>query len=182
MSDKFTHIKEQILLLKVRHGDAAAYAEIYDTFVNAIFRYISFRVPNEEIAQDLTADTFLRVWERLTGETDIKVKNLRAYLYQVAKNLIADYYRQQQPLLLDESIEEIETEGETAEVHLDRQATLAEIEQALKKLKPIYQEVVILVYIEGLSVKEAAVILNKTHGATRVLLHRALNQLKTLLN
>ncbi len=178
---KLTTIKEQVLLLKIRHGDAAAYAEIYDTFVSAIFRYINFRVANEEIAQDLTSDTFLKVWERLTSDTEIKVRNIRAYLYQVARNLIADHYRQQQPLLLEDLAEELDNNSETTEVHLERQATLAEIEQALKKLKPLYQEVIILIYIEGLSIKEAAAILDKTSGATRVLLHRALNQLKSLL-
>ncbi len=172
-------LKEQILLLKIRHGDAGAYAEVYDAYVDAIFRFISFRVPSQEIAQDLTADVFLKVWERLSSGEKIKVRNLRAYFYQVARNQVADHYRQDQPALFQET----ETEDLLASSPdtLASQVTLAEIESALKKLKPDQQEIIILAHIEGFSLKEIAAIIGKSHGAARVDLHRALKELKQLL-
>ncbi|MFH1111923.1 MAG: RNA polymerase sigma factor [Patescibacteria group bacterium] len=172
-------IKEQILLLKIRHGDAGAYAQVYDAYVDAIFRFISFRVPNQDIAQDLTADVFLKVWERLSSGEKIKVRNLRAYFYQVARNLITDHYRQDQPALFTEA--EADSLEQVEDSTVANKLTLAEIETALKKLKPDQQEIIILAHIEGFSLKEISVIIGKSHGAARVDLHRALKELKQLL-
>lgn len=170
-------LQERLLILKIRHGDAGAYAEVYDGLVDPIFRFISFRVPTTEIAQDITSDVFLKVWERINGGEAID--NLRAYFYQVAKNLIADHYRKTQAVLWNDS--EIENIEDNSQATIERQVTLAEIESGVKKLKPDWQEVIILTYIEGLSLKEVAGIIGKSYSATRVLLHRALNQLKRLL-
>ncbi|MFH1867075.1 MAG: RNA polymerase sigma factor [Patescibacteria group bacterium] len=173
------HLKEQILLLKIKHGDAGAYAEVYDQYVEPIYRYILFRTPTAEVAQDLTADVFLKVWERLSA--GYQVSNLKAYLYQVARNLITDHYRQNQEIALTESVIEANQELATAS-DVNSRLTLAEIEKSLRQLKPEWQEVVILVHVEGLSLKEAAVIIGRSGGATRALLHRALKELKRLLN
>jgi RNA polymerase sigma-70 factor (ECF subfamily) len=171
------HLKERLLILKIKHGDAGAYAEVYDLMVEQIFRFISFRVPTTEIAQDITSDVFLKVWEKLSGGDEID--DIRAYFYRVGRNLIADHYRKAQPLLWDDK--EVEDVESTGEEEITRSLTLGEIESSVKKLKPEWQEVVVLAYIEGFSLKEVADIIGKSHGTTRVLLHRALNELKKLL-
>lgn len=173
-------LRDQLLLLKIRHGDAGAYAEVYDLYVDALFRYILFRVPSEEVAQDLASDLFLRVWERLTN--GLPVTNLRAYLYQVARNLVADYYRQDQPLQLFEGAAQSASQRLADHHQLASQVSLVEIERSLRRLKPEWQEVILLAYVEGFSTKEVADIIGKSHGATRTILHRALQELKHLLN
>ncbi len=170
-------LQERLILLKIRHGDAGAYAEVYDEMVDPLFRFISFRVQTVEIAQDLTSEVFLKVWERVNGGDSID--NLRAYFYKVARNLIADHYRKSQAVLWhDGEVEDIEDESHAT---IERQVTLAEIEVGVKKLRPDWQEVIVLTYIEGLSLKEVADIIGKSYNATRVILHRALNELKRLL-
>ena len=62
-------IEEDILLLKIRHGNQEAFAVIYDRYVDALFRFVSFRVRSEELAQDITSELFLKVWQYLTDET-----------------------------------------------------------------------------------------------------------------
>ena len=58
-------IEEQILLLKIRHGDQEAFAAIYDQYVDALFRFVVFRVRSEELAQDITSELFLKVLNHL---------------------------------------------------------------------------------------------------------------------
>lgn len=172
-------IRERILLLKIKHGDAGAYAELYDFYVEPIYRYVLFRVPAKELAEDVTSEVFLKVWERLSGGSE--VQNLRAYLYQVARNQIADYFRKDhQATLPVEMVDEKQTTAESVE--LERQITLADIETSLRQLPPHWQEIIVLVHVEGLKLKEAAAIIGRSHGATRALLHRALNELKKLIN
>ncbi|HBH16717.1 MAG TPA: hypothetical protein DDW92_00405, partial [Candidatus Veblenbacteria bacterium] len=98
-------IEDQILLLKIKHGDQEAFAIIYDKYVDALFRFVVFRVRSEEIAQDITSELFLKIWQHITT-SPTNVENLRAFLYQMARNLVADHYRTtQETLPLEEAIE-----------------------------------------------------------------------------
>ncbi len=173
-------IEEQILLLKIRHGDQAAFALVYDRYVDALFRFIAFRVRTHELAQDISSEVFLRVWQHLTsGERE--VQNLRAYLYQVARNLIADHYRKAQELLSLDDAMSVPAKGEASHTNIEQRLALADIERALTKLRDDWQEVVILAYVEGMKPHEIAPIIGKSRGSTRVLLHRALQELRRIL-
>ncbi len=171
-------IDEEILLLKIRHGDQEAFAVVYDRYVDALFRFVAFRVRSEESAQDIVSDLFLKVWQHLTsGERNIA--NLRAFLYQIARNLVADHYRAAQAALPLEEVGEIKGSGEA---ELNVRVSLAEVEKALGQLRADWQEVIILAHIEGLKHTEIAEVIGKSPAATRVILHRAIQELKSILN
>lgn len=174
-------IEEEILLLKIRRGDQAAYAQVYDRYVDALYRFVTFRVRTPELAQDITSELFLRVWQHITGGTS-KVNNIRAYLYQVARNLIADHYRGQEELLgLDEMIA-APASSTTGQAQLERRVALADVERALTNMRGDWQELVLLAHVEGLKPQEIALIIGKSRAATRVMLHRAMAELKRLLH
>ncbi|KKS83546.1 MAG: RNA polymerase sigma-H factor [Parcubacteria group bacterium GW2011_GWD2_43_10] len=163
-------IEDQILLLKIKHGDQEAFAIIYDKYVDALFRFVVFRVRSEEIAQDITSELFLKIWQHITT-SPTNVENLRAFLYQMARNLVADHYRTtQETLPLEEAIE---VEGSGAK-DLNVRLSLAEVEKGLSNLPGDY--------IEGFKHAEIAAIIGKSPAATRVLLHRAIKELKRILN
>lgn len=174
-------IEEEILLLKIKHGDQQAFAMVYDTYVDSLFRFVVFRVRTQELAQDITSELFLKLWQYLTQNNEARVKNLRAYLYQVARNLIADHYRSEQKTLPLEEAIDIGATHAPGQLSPEMRLSLRDIESALTKLKDEWQEVVILAYVEGLKPQEIAVIINKSPAATRVILHRALQELKKLL-
>ena len=107
----------------------------------------------------------------------------QVYRYQIARNLITDYYREkgrtqiisvEHQTIVDPSFN-IE---EKANLNLDLQRVYAVLEQ----LKDEYKEVIIWHYVEDLSVSEIAKILKKPEGTVRVILHRALTALKSRLN
>jgi RNA polymerase sigma-70 factor (ECF subfamily) len=95
---------------------------------------------------------------------------------------VIDYYRQsnRQPLPIDEMPEEnLPTEKiEDLDISLD----VENIKKHLERLKPAYQEILILRYIEDLTFEEIAEILQKDKNNVRVLLHRALNKLKQIIS
>jgi len=158
------------------------FLELYDTYVGKIYRYIYFRVNAEDLAQDLTSEVFLKSWQYLSSKS---VSNPRAFFYQVARNLIADFYRQKDKAPI--SLEEITDKpvADKSDSPLDLVSATLEmnsVKQALQQLSPDYQEIIIWRYLDELETKEIAEILNKSEGAVRTLLSRALGELRGRLS
>jgi len=87
-------LKQKILINRVQHGDQKAFKEIYQIFSDKIYRFVFFRLPDENDAKDLLQDTFLNLWNYLITKKNKKIDNLQAFIYKIAKNLIAGYYQQ----------------------------------------------------------------------------------------
>ncbi|HDL74908.1 MAG TPA: RNA polymerase sigma factor [bacterium] len=157
------------------------FEKIYDSSIEKIYRFIFIKVSSQEIAEDLTSEVFLRGWKSFQEKEDIK--NINAFLYQIARNLVVDYYRQKGKAQVV-SIETWEITDEETDLESDAvfQSELKEIQKAISKLKDDYQNVIIWHYLDELSIKEIARILDKPEGTVRVMLHRALKSLKSGLN
>lgn len=151
-------------------------------FAESIFRYVYFKVSEHDLAQDIAEDTFVRYWKILIkGE---KVNNHRALLYFIAKGIIIDFYRKKKnskKVSLERIDERLLGVFDRAEDNISKKQELEQIYATVKKLKKDYQDVLFLHYVEDLSVKEIAFIQKKKENAIRVLLHRALKELKKKL-
>jgi len=165
------------------------FGRLYDQYIDKIYRFIFLKVNSQEVAEDLTSETFLRGWEvfkeqsRENSKNEIKIENPPAFLYQIARNLVTDFYREKGKarIVSTENIRIIDPRinlEEKAKFHSD----LEEVKNALTNLKENYQEVIIWRYLDDLSVPEIAKILDKSEEAIRVTLHRALKALKNELN
>lgn len=154
------------------------FTQIYDDHVDRIYRFIFFKVNSEEIAQDLCSETFLRGWQSFKSNKQ-KIENPQAFLYQIARNLVIDHYREKgrtQTVSVD--YVSIIDPGQDLEEQALSRSDLDTIRLALTDLKDNYQEIVIWHYIDDLSIPEMAKMLKKSEGAVRVTLHRALKSLK----
>jgi len=174
--------KEKYLLFKAKSKDPQAFSEVYDLYADRIYRFIFFKVNSREEAQDLTAEVFLKTWQYIIDGKEIK--NLNAFFYKIAKNLVIDHYRkasQQKEI----PIERADLEQKALEFdglkQIESRVGLEKIEVKLKQLKAEYREIILLKYIEDLSISEIAQIMEKKKGAVRVMLFRALNALKELM-
>ncbi|PIR93914.1 hypothetical protein COT97_04285 [Candidatus Falkowbacteria bacterium CG10_big_fil_rev_8_21_14_0_10_39_11] len=181
---KTNSIKEKFLLYKVRYQhDATAYGLLYDLYVAKIFRFILYKVSSVEDAEDITAEVFLKSWQYIKT-TDKKISNFNALLYRVARNAVIDYYRQKKrqdlPLTDEDQYHNI-VDSRDVEKDIDIKLEVKNIEQALDQIKDEYREVVILRYVEGLSVNEIASIIKKSKSNVRVLLHRAIKRIQEIL-
>lgn len=178
-------IKQKFLVDRIRKGDSESFREIYQTFSDRIYRFIFFRIPNETDAQDLLQETFLKLWDYLNNKKN-EVTSLQALLYKIAKNLVASYYVKNQARLKEISIEEIEYkvgEDENLEQEIDIQINIKKVEQKLSQLKnPEHQEIVRLRFLDDLSHKQIAELLNKSEKNIGTTLHRAIKKLKEILD
>jgi len=166
--------------------DEQKFLQLYDEYVEKIYRYIFFRVGSQQLAQDLTSEVFLKSWQYINNSQ--KLENPRAFIYQVARNLIADTYRQkdQTPLSLEEISDnkisdKISDKNDGPAEKVDQSFEIEAIKNALINLNQDYQEIVIWRYLDELEIKEIALIVNKSEGAVRTLLCRALKELKNVL-
>ncbi len=119
------------------------------------------------------------------------IDNLQAFLYQTARNVVIDFYRRRgslkdEPIFRDEAREEqlkidIADPKQDPLKKIQLSSDIEEVKKALQKIREEYREVIILRFIEELSVKETAAVLGKTEGAVRVLLHRAVASLREIM-
>ncbi len=177
MRNKF---KEKLLLYKIKaKHDPEAFGEIYDEYAEKIYRFIFFKVASEQEAEDLSSEVFLKAWNYLIGEKP--VKSIGALLYTIARNRVIDYYRQKKFEI--EATEEMAKQlpEDTSVAELEKKADLARVYKALGKLKDEYREIVVMRYLDDLSIAEIASIIQKTRNNVRVLLHRSVSALKDIL-
>ena len=156
------------------------FSKIYDRYIDKIYRFIFFKVNSQEIAQDLTSETFLKGWESFKNGN--KIENPQAYLYKTARNLVIDFYREKgkvQIVSADNPL--IPDPAPNLEEKAMLSSELGQIRQALTELNDDYQNVIIWYYLDDLSISEISQMLGRTDDATRVLLHRALKTLKEKL-
>jgi len=179
--------KEKLLVLQVqRDASQDAYGELYDLYIERIYRFIAIKVSERHTAEDLTSDVFLKTWNYLTQDSkgrEEAIKSFSGLIYRIARTTLVDFYRskaknQELPL---ETIEDMGDSSRVIEnIHISQEAQA--ILSMVKNLKREYQEVILLKYIEELSTAEIAEILGKKKTNVRVTLHRAMNMLKSMLD
>lgn len=173
-------LQERIAFLKLRAGDYDAFVFFYDKYVKNIYRFVLIKVSSKEVAEDLTQDIFLKIWQHLVDKKNID--NFQAFIFRIARNSVIDYYRKnnRQELPLDFLTEDLERSPVDHGHIVHKSLDLQKLWQDLKKLKPEYQEVIYLRYVEDLSIAAIAQIVEMEKSAVRVLLHRAISKLKEI--
>ncbi|MBD2102676.1 RNA polymerase sigma factor [Leptolyngbya sp. FACHB-261] len=173
-------MKPDEVLVQDAQRDPAAFAELYRRYLNPIYRYQMARVGNTHDAQDLTAQTFLAAQESLNRYQN--QGKFAAWLTSIARRKLADHFRRKRPTLPLEMAEDIAHSTPSAEDVLDRQLFLQQIAQALNRLTPDRAEAIALRMFGGFSVAEAAQMMGKSEAAFRMLVSRALDDLRTYLS
>ncbi|MBI4135532.1 RNA polymerase sigma factor [Candidatus Uhrbacteria bacterium] len=180
-------LREKLLVFRVSEGkDHRAFEALYSAYRPKIYQFVYFKVSNQEEVEDIAAQVFLKAWEYLTDEKTKRVQNFRAFIYQLTRNLVIDFYRRQgrapQQVELQTLDEESEIEDPRSAILLNKflyEEDRAYLNKYLKDIKDEYREAVILRYLEEATIEEIAEILGKTPGNVRVLIHRGLNALRS---
>jgi len=179
--------KKPEIHIKPLNINKESFSVLYDEHIKSIYRFIYFKVNSKEEAEDLASETFLKAWSYLSKiENSNKVHNFKAFLYQIANNLIIDFYRKKSLLPISLNDGEWE-EANIPDIRLSgldqikKEDDAAELKKAFKKIPENYSSVVIWYYLEELAIPEIAQILGKSEGTVRVTIHRALKALKKAL-
>ncbi|HVT20365.1 MAG TPA: sigma-70 family RNA polymerase sigma factor [Mycobacteriales bacterium] len=169
---------------RAQQGDGEAFGELYDAYVDLVHRYISHRVGNHALAEDLTSETFLRALRRI-GSFTWQGRDFGAWLVTIARNLIADHFKSSRYKLEQSTPDVIDAGGDSRAEGPENEVltgiTNAALLAAVRQLGQEQQECIVLRFLQGMSVAETAAILGKNEGAVKALQYRAVKALGRLL-
>jgi RNA polymerase sigma-70 factor (ECF subfamily) len=174
-------------LLKRVKKDPQVFALIYDEYYNSIFSYVFRRLAHYDLARDVTAETFLKAFQKI-GVFEWRNVPISAWLFRIATNEINLHFRNSRykftylddtNLHLHLAYEEgIEIEKAALEKALRENEEFLMIQKQLLRLDIKYQEVIALRFFEEKSIKEISTILSKKEGTVKSLLSRGLEKLR----
>ncbi|HVW66219.1 MAG TPA: sigma-70 family RNA polymerase sigma factor [Candidatus Peribacteraceae bacterium] len=170
----------QKLISLAQDGDTDAFGRMYDHFFTPVYRYCAFRLP-KEVAEDTTADIFVKAWEKLHTYKIQKGVPFAAWIFRIARHAVIDTYRTHRGF---EEVPDTIPDGDSlnrAESRLQRKDTLRIVRAALDRLSPRYREVLLLTYVSELPYSEVSRVLHMSEGAVRILKLRALRKLEAIL-
>jgi len=169
------------LLVRAQQGDEAAIGELYQQHSVRIFRYLYYRLGDQQAAEDLTSEVFIRLMRSLPSYRP-QNGSIQAWLFQVARNLAVDHHRYmayRNHAALHENLAE---GGEDPASLVDRSLNSERLRRALTQLTAEQREVVILRFVVGMPIAEVAKLVQKSEDAVKGLQRRGLMALRAILD
>lgn len=172
--------REAILVRQAQEGNEQALIALYQTYLTPIYHYVYSQMGNREETEDMTSEVFLKMVRNLPnfrGEASFK-----NWLYKIAKNTLADYWRRhyKKPMVYMEEVLEINLVSQSNPVEEDIEKELAEKEKKVRKILELlpdnYREVLKLRFLKDYTLKEIAQALKISIGNVKVLQYRALKK------
>jgi RNA polymerase sigma-70 factor, ECF subfamily len=173
---------ENNLIRGAQKGKAKDFGTLYDHYMPPIYRFVFMKLSHKQEAEDLTHDVFVSAWNNINSYSP-QGHPFSSWLYQIARNKVIDYYRLKKPISsIDNVAEENFKLVNNIDLAIDLELDTEIVKKSINQLTPDQQDVIIMRFIEDLTHPEIAAALNKTEGAVRLLQHRAINNLKNILN
>ena len=171
---------EEKLIGRAIVGESSAFGLLYDGYQPKIYRFILVKVGHREEAEDLTHQVFLKAWQNIGAYQERGIP-FSGWLYQIARNQVIDHYRTKKVhASLDLLEDEIPSE-ERLEHALESTFSLEQVRKVMKQLTPDQEDVLLMRFVDDLSIKDVAKTIKKSEGAVKLLQYRAIEKLKDLL-
>jgi RNA polymerase sigma-70 factor (ECF subfamily) len=172
---------EIILVQSAVAGDALAFGRLYDRYQPMIYRFIAVKVGRREDAEDLTHQVFMSAWQGIARYRDLG-HPFGSWLYRIARNQVIDHYRAKKTDVSLDDMDADTIEGSVIfQLDLPRKMQIEKTLAAVRTLSQDYQDVVIMRFVEDLSLKETAQAMKRSEGAIKLLQHRAIKELQKIL-
>ena len=168
------------LVSRAQRGNVDAAGQLYERHYQSIFRYLYYRTGDQPTAEDLTADVFLKMVQALPGYR-VTAAAFRTWLFQIARNLSIDHFRRGQAHPQEHMDDGFPSSGLHPEAAADRNLSAEALRQVMGQLSEEQRDVVLMRFIEGMSLAEVATALHKSEDAVKGLQRRGLTALRELL-
>lgn len=176
------HVETWRLVRLAQEGDGQAFGQLYDRYVDTVFRFIYFRINDRALAEDFTSETFLRALRRI-GTISYQGRDIGAWFITIARNIVLDHLKSARHRLEMTTADTIEGKehAESTEAAVLESLQSERLMQAVQQLGDEQRECVMLRFVHGLSVNETAQVMGKNDGAIKALQHRAVRKLADLI-
>ncbi len=166
-----------LLIQKMKRGDEDAFEIFIHKYYVKILNYCVYHCPDPSYAEDLTQETFVRFFTKLS-DYHYMGKTIN-YLYTIAGNLCKDYFKKIKNSVVEERV--LEEQEETSQSRVDELLDRIAIETALNRLPDELREIVILYYFQDLKLTEIANVLQIGLPLVKYRIKKAKLKLENLL-
>ena len=159
------------------------FSQIYDQYIEKIYRFVYLKVNSQEIAEDLTSKVFLNGWQAYQKNSET-IENQGAFLYKIARNAVIDHYREKgrAKIVSADYLTQIPDQKTDLQGKAILSSDVETVRLAIQNIKQDYQDIIIWHYLDDMPIEQVAQNMDKTVGTARVMLHRALKALKKECN
>ncbi len=179
MPETITDNEERDLIVALP-DNPEAFRRLYRHYFARVFAYVAYRVGRRQDAEDITADVFMRVIEKIAQFEYRGEGSFAAWLFRIAYNRVQQFYRQSQKqsfIMLDD-IPDIKSNQMLPDEALMRKEQFARLHDMIASLSTRRQEVISLKFFAGLRNKEIAEILGLDERSVASHLSRGLDDLQ----
>jgi len=159
-----------------QQGQREAFGQLYDKYIRKIYDFIYYKTHHRQTAEDLTSQTFLKALQALQ-RFDLAKGSFQAWLYQIARNTVIDYYRQQRPEVDIEDAWDLHSDDDLP-ADIDVRQQLETVRLALQKFPAEQRDVVLLRVWGELGYQEIAQIVGKSEASCKMSFSRTLTKLR----
>lgn len=154
------------------------FLKVYDADSDAVFRLCFFSTTNREVAIDLTQDAFTKTWDAM--RKGVEIRNIRAYVFHVARNLIKDHWKKKKTVEMNEGEKEnsINNLVDTLSTDTETKAEASRVLDVLENFPENERTLIHLRYIEGYRPKDIAQLLGERENTISVRLNRSMEKLR----
>jgi RNA polymerase sigma-70 factor (ECF subfamily) len=177
-----SHLETWLLVNRAQDGDGEAFGQLYDRYVDTVYRFVYYRVNDRALAEDFTSETFLRALRRI-GTISYQGRDIGAWFITIARNIVLDHLKSARHRLETPTAETVEGRdyAQSTESAVLDQLRAERLMAAVGQLGDEQRECVMLRFVHGLSVSETADVMGKNDGAIKALQHRAVRKLAELV-
>lgn len=170
------------LLRRARQLEEAALATIHDEYYPRILRYVRLRVADQETAEDITSDVFMRFLQVLR-DRNRPPNTIRGWLFGAANMVLKEHYRHKKRANLTplEDKENVLQAANNPEAEVAKLFNNEQLGEAIAQLSDEQQQVIGLRFGYEMPIREVADVINKSEGAVKMLQVRAIASLSRLM-
>lgn len=171
---------EQSLVHRAQQGDKGAFAQLYESHFDKIYRYVVLKIGNKTEAEDMTQQVFLNALQSIRS---FKWKGIpfSAWLFRIAHNLVVDYLRKKKKVVTAPFDDSLAGSGGNPQLVTEHRLDIEQLVSATKRLTKAQREVISLRFAGELAVAEVAKVIGKSEGAVKALQHSAIVALRKSL-
>lgn len=169
-------------MLKVKEGDLDKMGLLFERYHRRLFQFFYRLTRRRDHSEDLVQEVFERILKYRNTYTNSGP--FSTWIFQIARNLHADYHRKRNSMPMEDDLPEWE-DMEGYELHPDHEPNKEELKlmyRAIDKLDTEKKETLVLSRFEGFKYKEIAEIMDCSESAVKVRIYRALQELKVTID
>lgn len=174
-----SNLTDEQLVVLVREGNAEHFSELYNRYIDKIYRFIYVSLRHKENSEDITSKVFMRSFEKIKTYQS-KSGPFGAWIYGIARNALIDHYRSSGRENVTDSLPELPHDARI-EKDIDISNSMKKLDAIMSQFDDDVKQILTLRLWEEMSFADIAQLLNKSEGAIKMSFYRSVTKLKDQL-